>query len=59
MHAELHSHRSAHFYLPKLASLSSSPSERGLAGVRLSFKGLNGVGSEFSSEDAGRMSDCL
>ena len=39
-------------------SLASNPSERGLAGVRLSFKGLNGVGSALPSNDPERMSVC-
>ena len=38
-------------------SLASSPSERGLAGVRLSFKGLSGVGSAMPSDEPEPMSD--
>ena len=39
-------------------SLAGNPSERGLAGVRLSFKGLNGVGSALPSNDPERVSVC-
>ena len=42
----------------RLTSLASNPSERGLAGVRLSFKGLSGVGSAMPSDDPEPMSDC-
>lgn len=42
----------------KPTSLASNPSERGLAGVRLSFKGLSGVGSAMPSDEPEPMSDC-